>query len=100
MKIHKAQGMDGTKSDIITFGGQIVLTYLKNIFKNILKTKQIPDSWYEAKIVTLFKRTDPKDIKYYMHSGKLYSFDFSIIQFRACRWTFLLFGLELADGLL
>ena len=30
-------------------GGGIVLTYLTNILNNILKTKQIPDSWHEAK---------------------------------------------------
>ena len=42
MKRHKAHGMDGITSDIIKLGrGQIVLTYLTNIFNNILKTKQI-----------------------------------------------------------
>ena len=63
MKRHKAQGVDGITSDIIKLGGPIVLTYLTNIFNNILKTKQIPDSWHEAKIVILFKKVDPKDIK-------------------------------------
>ena len=61
--------MDGITSDIITLGegggGQIVLTYQTNIINNILKTKQIPDSWYEAKIVILFKKEDPKDFKNY-----------------------------------
>ena len=64
-KRHKAQGVDGITSDIIKLGGPIVLTYLINIFNNILKTKQIPDSWHEAKIVILFKKGDPKDIKNY-----------------------------------
>ena len=51
MKRHKAQGMDGITSDIIKLGGggggggggegAVVLTYLSNIFNNILKTKQI-----------------------------------------------------------
>ena len=63
MKRHKAQGVDGITSDIIKLGGPIVLTYLTNIFYNILKTKQIPDSWHEAKIVILFKKGDPKGIK-------------------------------------
>ena len=62
---HKAQGVDGITSDIIKLGGPIVLTYLINIFNNILKTKQIPDNWHEAKIVILFKKGDPKDIKNY-----------------------------------
>ena len=65
MKRHKAQGMDGITSDIIKLGRPVVLTYLTNIFNNILKTKQIPDSWHEAKIVVLFKKGDPKDIKNY-----------------------------------
>ena len=44
MKRHKAQGVDGITSDIIKLGGPVVLTYLTNIFNNILKSKQIPDS--------------------------------------------------------
>ena len=66
MKRLKAQGMDEITSDIIKLGGeggQIVLTYLTNIFNNILKTTQIPDSKHEAKIVIPFKKRDPKDIK-------------------------------------
>ena len=57
----------------------MVLTYLINIFNNILKAKQIPDSWHEAKIVILFKKGDPKDIKNYMpisllsHSYKIFT---------------------------
>ena len=65
MKRHKAQGVDGITSDIIKLGGPMVLTYLTNIFNNILRTKQIPDSWHEGKIVILFKKGDPKDIKNY-----------------------------------
>ena len=68
--------MDGITSDIKLGGegggggggggeGQIVLIYLTNIFSNILKTKQIPDSWHEANIVILFEKGDPKDIKNY-----------------------------------
>ena len=79
MKRHKAQGMDGITSDIIKLGGPIVLTYLTNIFNNILRTKQTPDSWHEAKIVILFKKGDPKDIKNYRpisllsHSYKMFT---------------------------
>ena len=79
MKRHKAQGVDGITSDIIKLGGPMVLTYLTNIFNNILKTKQIPDSWHEAKIVILFKKGDPKDIKNYRpisllsHSYKIFT---------------------------
>ena len=76
MKRHKAQGVDGITSDR-KLGGPIVLTYLTNIFNNILKTKQIPDSWHEANI--LFKKGDPKDIKNYRpisllsHSYKVFT---------------------------
>ena len=79
MKRHKAQGVDGITSDIIKLGGPIVLTYLTNIFNNILKTKRIPDSWHEAKIVILFKKGDHKDIKIYRpisllsHSYKIFT---------------------------
>ena len=44
---------------------QISLTYLRNMFNNILKIKRIPDSWHEAKIVILFTTGDHKDIKNY-----------------------------------
>ena len=50
--------MDGITSDIIKLGGPIVLNYLTNIFNNIPKTKQIPDSWHEVKLVILFKKGD------------------------------------------
>ena len=79
MKRHKAQGVDGITSDIIKLGGPMVLTYLTSIFNNILRTKQIPDSWHEAKIVILFKKGDPKDIKNYRpisllsHSYKIFT---------------------------
>ena len=79
MKRHKAQGVDGITSDITKLGGPMVLTYLTNIFNNILRTKQIPDSWHEAKIVILFKKGDPKDIKNYRpisllsHSYKIFT---------------------------
>ena len=53
MKRHKTQGMDGITSDMMKREGPVVFTYLTNIFNNILKTKQIPDSWHEAKIVIL-----------------------------------------------
>ena len=57
--------MDGIESGAIKLVGQMVFIYLTNIFNNILKIKQIPDSWYEAKILILFKKEDPKDIKNY-----------------------------------
>ena len=79
MKRHKAQGVDGITGDIIKLGGPMVLTYLTNIFNNILRTKQIPDNWHETKIVILFKKGDPKDIKNYWpisllsHSYKIFT---------------------------
>ena len=61
---HKAKGMHGITSDFIKLegggggGGRVVLTYITSIFNNILKTKQIPDSWHEAKILFLFLKRD------------------------------------------
>ena len=37
--------------------------YLTNVFNNILKTKQIPDSWHEAKIVVCLKPETPKTFR-------------------------------------
>ena len=65
MKRHKVNGMDGIRSDIAKLGAEIILTDLTNIFDNILKTKQIPDSSHETKKVILFKQGDLKDIKNY-----------------------------------
>ena len=68
-----------SSSSIITSNIKLVLTYLTNIFNNRRKAKQIPDSWHEAKIVILFKKGDPKDIKNYRpislqsHSYKIFT---------------------------
>ena len=49
------------------------------IFNDILKTKEIPDSWHEAKILILFKKGDSKDTKNYRpisllsHSYKIFT---------------------------
>ena len=59
----KAHRMDGIPPNNIKLGRPSVLTYLKNISNNILMTNQISDSWHETKIVILFKKGDPKDIK-------------------------------------
>ena len=53
MKRRKAHGTERITSDIVKLGGQSVPIYLTNIFNNILKAKQIPDSWHETKIVIL-----------------------------------------------
>ena len=81
MKRHKDHGMDGIISDTIKLGGQIVLTYRTNSFNNnnILKTKQILDSWHEAKLVILPKMGDPQGIGNYRpisplsHSYKIFT---------------------------
>ena len=85
MKRHKINGMDGITSDIVQLrgrgggGGANSPHNLTNIFNNILKTKRIPDSWRDAKIVILFKKGDPKNIKSYgpisllSHSYKIFT---------------------------
>ena len=79
MKTHKAHEMDGITSDIITLGGQTVLAYRTNIFDNILKTKQIPDSCHEAKMVILYKKETPQtsrttDLPAPCHTATSYKF--------------------------
>ena len=71
MKRHNARGVDRITSDI-KLGGPIVLTYLTNIFNNILKKKQIPDSWREAKIVILFIK-NYRPISLLSHSYKIFT---------------------------
>ena len=72
MKRHKAQEMDGITSDIIKLGGP-------NKHLQQHKTKQILDSWHEAKIVILVKKGHPKDVKIYSpvsllsHSYKIFT---------------------------
>ena len=56
------EGVEGGGGGEVRRGEQAVPTCLTNIFNTILKTKQIPDSLHEAKIVILFKNGDPKDI--------------------------------------
>ena len=69
MKRHNVHGMDKITSYVLKLGGKgggvklIISTYLT--YTDILKTKQIPDSSHEAKIVIVFIKGDPKDIKNY-----------------------------------
>ena len=59
MKRHEAQGI---ASDIIKLGrGDATRPYRPSKhFQQYIKTKRIPDSWHEAKIIFLFKKADPK----------------------------------------
>ena len=65
MKANKALGNDQITSDVIKLGGTQVIKQLKIIFNNILKSKNIPKEWKEAKIIILHKKGDRKDIKNY-----------------------------------
>ena len=65
MKKGKAPGNDGITSDILKLGGSELTKYLTRAFNEILRSKEIPDTWQEAKIIILFKKGDPKEIKNY-----------------------------------
>ena len=53
MENQKANGIDGIKCDI-NLWGRSVLIYLTNIFNNIFKKKQAPDSRHEAIVIISF----------------------------------------------
>jgi len=65
MKHNKAPGPDGITTDLIRIGGTPVTEFLTKIFNKIMTTKQIPKEWKEAKMIIIFKKGDPKDIKNY-----------------------------------
>ena len=44
-------------------GGEPFLKYLTKTFNEILTTTQIPLTWDEAKVIIIYKKSDPGDIK-------------------------------------
>ncbi|KAK3790884.1 hypothetical protein RRG08_011097 [Elysia crispata] len=79
MSKNKAPGPDDITSDVLLLGEEPVLKYLTSCYNKILKTKEIPPSWDEAKIIILYKKGDPGDVKNYRpisllsHSYKLFT---------------------------
>ena len=79
MSKNKAPGPDEITSDVFLLGGEATITYLTKVYNEILQTKEVPPSWNEAKIIILFKKGDPGDIKNYRpisllaHSYKLFT---------------------------
>ena len=79
MSTNKAPGPDQITSDGYKLGGEQITKGLTKCFNKILETKTIPPSWNEAKIIILYKKGDPDDIKNYRpisllaHSYKLFT---------------------------
>ena len=79
MSKRKAPRPDDFTSDMIILIVEPVLKYLTKIFDKILTTTQIPPTWDEAKVIIIFKKGDPGDIKNYRpisllsHSYKLFT---------------------------
>ena len=79
MSKRKAPGPDDITSDMFILGGEPVLKYLTKTFNEILTTTQIPPTWDEAKVIIIYKKGDPGDIKNYRpisllsHSYKLFT---------------------------
>ena len=63
MSKRKAPGPYDITSDMFILGGEPVLKYLTKTFNEILTTTQIPPSWDEAKVIIIYKKGDPGDIK-------------------------------------
>ena len=79
MSKRKAPGPDDITSDMFILGGEPVLKYLTKTFNEILTTTKIPPTWDEAKVIIIYKKGDPGDIKNYRpisllsHSYKLFT---------------------------
>ncbi|GFS11381.1 RNA-directed DNA polymerase (reverse transcriptase) domain containing protein [Elysia marginata] len=79
MSKNKAPGPDEIKSDVFLLGVEALTTYLTKVYSEILQTREAPPSWNEAKIIILFKKVDPGDLKNYRpisllaHSYKLFT---------------------------
>ena len=79
MSKKKAPGPDDITSDMFILGGEPVLKYLTKTFNEILTTTQIQPTWDEAKVIIIYKKGDPGDIKNYRpisllsHSYKLFT---------------------------
>ncbi|GFS08728.1 endonuclease-reverse transcriptase [Elysia marginata] len=79
MRKNKSPGPDDITSDVLLIAGEPALDYLTKCFNEILKTGKIPTSWEEAKIIVIYKKGDPGDIKNYRpisllsHSYKLFT---------------------------
>ncbi|GFN89052.1 RNA-directed DNA polymerase (reverse transcriptase) domain containing protein [Plakobranchus ocellatus] len=71
MSKKKAPGPDDITSDILLLGDEPVLKYLTSCFNEILKSLKIPAYWEEAKIIIIYKKGDPGDIKNYRPIGLL-----------------------------
>ena len=76
---HKAPGKDDITSDIILLAGQQTIAKLTDAYNIILRTKEIPKTWEEAKVIILYKKGDRRDIKNYRpisllaHSYKIFT---------------------------
>ncbi|GFR70622.1 endonuclease-reverse transcriptase, partial [Elysia marginata] len=79
MRKNKSPGPDDITSVVLLIAGEPALDYLTKCFNEILKTGKIPTSWEEAKIIVIYKKGDPGDIKNYRpisllsHSYKLFT---------------------------
>ncbi|GFR58461.1 endonuclease-reverse transcriptase [Elysia marginata] len=79
MRKNKSPGPHDITSDVLLIAGEPALDYLTKCFNEILKTGKIPTSWEEAKIIVIYKKGDPGDIKNYRpisllsHSYKLFT---------------------------
>ena len=63
MSKRKAPGSDDITSDMFILGGEPVLKYLTKTFNGFLTTTQIPPSLDETKVIIIYKKGDPGDIK-------------------------------------
>ena len=62
LKNNKAAGPDGIPAEIYKHGGQYMLHRLHQFIASVWTSKQLPQQWKDANIVTIFKRKGDKTL--------------------------------------
>lgn len=61
----KAGGIDRITVEMIKAGGETIVEFLTNLYNTCLRNGILPDEWYLARLVLLFKKGDRKELKNY-----------------------------------
>ncbi|CAG9836179.1 unnamed protein product [Diabrotica balteata] len=65
MKNNKSPGKYGITTEMLKYGGKVVINTLHSLFNKILKEKRIPNNWKESVTIILHKKGDKADRKNY-----------------------------------
>jgi hypothetical protein len=65
LKARKAAGEDGIPPELYKYGGETVISVLKDILDLIWTKESLPQAWYKAVIIPIFKKGDQTDCSNY-----------------------------------